>query len=120
MKKRFISFIVVALLLVSAPVTASAATPRTLSVIPRITYSGTTATCAVNVTGCSLTDEIEVVVKLWNGNTCLETWESSGVGFLFFKEYYNDAEKNITYTLTTDLTINGVTEPRISISEKND
>lgn len=116
MTKKIIAAILVLLLLVAIPINAYAATPRTLAVIPRLLFSGTTATCAVTVTGYTSTDEIEIVVKLWNGSRCLKTWTASNTGYVFFSEEYT-VTKGKTYTLTTDVTVNGTTEPRISISE---
>jgi hypothetical protein len=118
MKKRFLSLIAAILLLAIIPFTAYAVTSRTVAIIPRISFSGSTATCSVDITGYSLNDELDVVVKLWKGNTCLDTWYANSTGFLFFKDYYNPVQKGITYNLTVELTVNGTTESSVSTSKK--
>ena len=55
--------LLMALLLFILPVTANAATPRYVNIRPGIDFDGTMATCTVSVTGNSMKDEIEIVVK---------------------------------------------------------
>lgn len=58
--------------------TAHAAT-RAAAVVPRISFNGTTASCTVFVAADRPTDDIEAVIKLWQGSKCIETWEASSI-----------------------------------------
>lgn len=115
MRKQIIAVILSVLLIITIPVTVYATTPRTCSVFPSLSFSSRTATCKVNITGYSSTDNIELIVKLWDGTRCLKTWTDDGIGYILFKETYNVTSGG-EYTLTADITINGSLEPQISIS----
>ena len=71
--------------------TAHAAT-RAAAVVPRISFNGTTASCTVFVAADRPTDDIEAVIKLWQGSKCIET-----------------------YQLTVDVTLEGKVQPRFSV-----
>ena len=116
MRKKIIVAILLLLLIITIPVTVYATTPRSCSVFPSLSFSSRTATCKVNITGYSSSDNIELIVKLWNGTMCLKTWTDDGFGYILFKETYNVTGGG-EYTLTADITINGSPEPQISISE---
>lgn len=105
--------LLMALLLFILPVTANAATPRYVNIRPGIDFNGTTATCTVSVTGNSMKDEIEIVVKLWNGGSCIATWKDSGTGYVNFSKD-KTVIKNNEYKLTADVTINGEVQPKVS------
>lgn len=81
MKKHFFPIMCAFLVLLSS--TAHAAT-RAAAVVPRISFNGTTASCTVFVAADRPTDDIEAVIKLWQGSKCIETWEASSVGDLAF------------------------------------
>ena len=53
--------------------TAHAAT-RAAAVVPRISFNGTTASCTVFVAADRPTDDIEAVIKLWQGSKCTQRW----------------------------------------------
>ena len=74
MKKHFFPIMCAFLVLLSS--TAHAAT-RAAAVVPRISFNGTTASCTVFVAADRPTDDIEAVIKLWQGSKCIETWEAS-------------------------------------------
>ena len=116
MRKRLWALITAIILFVSIPLTAYAAAPRALMISPQLSFNGTTASCSLTVTANSVNDEIEAVIKLWSGSTCLKTWTAEGNGYLFFCEEYN-ATKNKEYTLTATVTINGVEETTASVSK---
>lgn len=113
MKK--IALILAVVLMLSTPLSAHAAEERMLSIYPGISFSGTTAECSLAVTGDYADDEIDVVIKLWRGSTCLRTWYDSGEGYVFWEDTAT-VTKGKTYTLTVDVTINDVTKPRVSTS----
>lgn len=111
--KRIISL--VALLMFIFPISVNAAELRMINIRPGIDFSGTTAHCTASVTGNSMDDDIDIVVKLWQGNSCIDTWEDSGSGYVFLSKY-KTVEKNKEYTLTIDATINGKKQPTASFT----
>lgn len=110
--------LLIALLLLVFPVTANAATPRLVSIKPGIDFNGTTANCTVFVSGNTMNDDIEVVVKLWQGSICIATWKTSGIGYVNLSRS-KTVSKGIEYTLTADVTINGSKQPTASITKKS-
>lgn len=113
MKK--LALLLTIVLIFGLSVTAYAASPKLINVMPEMTFSGTTANCVVAVTGDYATDDIDVVIKLWRGSTCLRTWYASGEGYVFWDDTAT-VSKGKTYTLTVDVTINNTSKPRVSIS----
>ena len=113
MKK--LALLLAVIIILAFPLTAHAAEERMLSIYPSLSFDGTTAECSVVVTGNYATDDLDVVIKLWRGSTCIRTWYASGDGYVFW-EGTATAAKGKTYTLTADVTINNVTKPRVSIS----
>lgn len=109
--------LLMALLLFVLPVTANAATPRLVGIKPGIEFNGTTANCTVSITGDSMKDDIEAVIKLWQGDSCIATWNASGTGYVFFSKS-KTVTKGREYTLTVDATINGVTQATLSYTDK--
>jgi len=110
-----LSLLLAIVLILGLATTAYATSPRQLNIMPEITFSGTTANCAVAVTGNFATDDIDVVIKLWRGSTCIRTWYDSGEGYVFW-DGTATVSKGKTYTLTVDVTINNVSKPRVSVS----
>ena len=90
---------------------------RYSNVHPELKFDGTTAYCTASVTGNSMKDEIDIVVKLWKGNGCIATWKESGVGYVFLSKN-KTVEKNYEYTLTIDAKVNGKTRPTASVTAK--
>ena len=110
-----VALILAIVLVISMPLSVHAAEARILSIYPEISFNGTTAECSLAVIGDYTTDELDVVIKLWRGSTCIKTWSDSGEGYIFW-EGTATAVKGKTYTLTADVTINNVTKPRVSVS----
>lgn len=71
MKKIALSL---ALILFILPITAHAATPRAITIVPSINFVGDTANCSVYVTANSMNDNITAVIKLWDGGNCIGLW----------------------------------------------
>lgn len=114
--KKSLCVMLIILLLMSATLTAYAATPRAATIYPSITFSGTTATCKATIIGSSSSKLIVATIKLWHGSTCLETWTASGYSYVSFSETAN-VVKGETYTLTVAVTEGGVSQPEASCSE---
>lgn len=117
MKRRIVCVLLTILLIASMTTQAFANSPRVLSIIPTLSFDGTTAKCKVTVTCDNVTDRIDVVIKLWRGSTCLATWTDSGVGILVSNNTYS-VMRNREYTLTADVEINDVAQPRFSNTQK--
>lgn len=109
--------LLMALLLFILPITANAATLRLGGIKPGIDFDGTTANCTVSITGDSMKDDIEAVIKLWQGASCIATWNTSGTGYVSFSKS-KTVTKGREYTLTVDATINGVSQATISYTDK--
>lgn len=102
--KRIFVLVVILMLLISLPVYAM--TPRAVSINPTLSFSGTVANCKVQIFGNSSTDDIDATIKLWQGNSCIETWTESSIGYLIFEDT-TSVIKGKTYKLTVDATVNG-------------
>lgn len=115
MKRHFC--ILAAVFLLVLTVTAGAVEMRLATPVPKLTFSGTTATCAVNIRSDSNSDKISATVKLWDGSTCLKTWADSDTGILpFSKTHSKDIQAGKTYQMTVDYTIAGKSYPQLSTS----
>ena len=115
MRKTAISLVVIIVLLL--PITTYAATSRSVGIIPRISFSGTTANCSVIITANNGNDEIEAAIKLWQGSKCVATWSEDGTGNIIFSDTAT-ATKGKTYKLTVDAIVNGVAQQQVSVSAK--
>lgn len=114
MKKRFLMMLSVVAVLFVIPAFAFA--PRTVDIIPRIEFSGSTATCYVTVMGEDPNDEIEAEISLKQGSRTVTTWTEEARGILVFEESVS-ATKGKTYTLYVDATINSVEQPTVTCSK---
>lgn len=115
MKKKTISLFLLLALLFVHPVYAEAASPRVATIWPSIAFDGTTAQCSVSVTADHTSDNITIVVKLWRNNQCIKTWDDSGTGYLIFDKT-TTVTKGYAYTLTADVTLDGVRQPTASVT----
>lgn len=113
MKKRFLIFVFVSVILFVMPVQIASA--RALKPMLNLSFEETTATCLVKVSGNTSSDIIKLEVKLWRGTQCIKTWSSNGKGSLLL-EKSTTVTKGKTYKLTADVTINGVQSPTVSVS----
>lgn len=102
--KRMILFVVILMLLISLPVYALES--RAVSINPTLSFTGTTATCKVQIFGNTSTDDISATIKLWQGNSCIETWTEASTGYLIFNDTAT-VTKGKTYKLTVDAVIDG-------------
>ena len=118
LKRRILVFLIVTLIFASMPIYALANTSRIIVVTPTLSFTGTTANCSLHVTANYLSDEIDAVIKLWDGSTCLKTWTATGTGVLVFSDSY-EVTWNREYTLTADVEINDISRPRVSITKKS-
>lgn len=97
---------------------AHAASPRAILVVPDITFDGTEAACTVRITANSATDRITATMALWQGATLIDSW--SGTGLYTLKlDGTARVEKNKTYTLLIDYSVNGVAQTQATFSKTN-
>ena len=92
------------------------ATSRQISVYPNLSFSDTTATCSVLIRANKANDKISADITLWQGNSCIESWETSDSGTVKF-ESTATVDKGKSYTLQIDFSINDVAQPSVSCSK---
>lgn len=110
MKKRLL--IISLLLAMMLTISAQAVQPRA-SIVPGLTFTGTTANCSVTV--ISNSDQIHVELSLWNGSTKVDSWEASGTTYVSIKETCPVVDGQ-TYTLKVNGSINDVTFDEESVT----
>jgi len=111
-KKRVLalSLVLVMLLGTVAQATGPMRAPRA---VPKLSFTGTTATCLATAYGNARTDRVSMTMKLWNGGVCLKTWTGSGTYRVSLNKP-TTVSSGKTYTLTVDYTVNDVSQPRES------
>lgn len=92
-----------------------AAEERTVMIWPSISFDGTKAICSVTIMADRSTDRIEADIKLWQGDSCVESWTESSFGDLMFTGNTTVA-KGQKYILTVDAKINNLARPTVSTS----
>lgn len=107
MRKLALALAIV-MLMSTLAVSASAASvePRAITIIPGITFDGTTANCEVAIAGNYTTDEMVATIRLYRGNTIIASWRAEGDGHIFFTRT-KEVTKGYTYRLVVSLTVNG-------------
>lgn len=110
MKKRMISLVAVALLLLSVSANASDMSIQSIIARPTLSFSGTTAICSATVTSGTSSDIITLNISLWCGNTRVGYWSTSGSGMVSINKTCTVVKGN-TYELILNSTINGIAQP---------
>ena len=108
LKKRILSLAL--LLALVFTISAQAITVRYSPGCLSLSFKGTTAVCYLSAISSNSDDEIEVVMKLWQGDECIKTWKASSNGSLIL-EKTKTVDKGKTYGLSADVTINGKSYP---------
>lgn len=111
---RKVALFLAIILVISAPLTVSAA-PRMLTINPTLAFDGTTAACDVMVVGNTMSEYIEVTMKLMRGTYTEATWYADGYGYVYMLEY-DTVTKGRTYELVVAVTVNGVAKTPVSVS----
>ena len=114
MMKRI--FLLASILALALSITAHASSPRAVLVLPSLSFSGTTATCTVRINGNVASDTISAAIELRNGNTCVDSWTVSGIGYVYFVETAG-VSVGKEYTLAVDAVVNGKAYPTATISK---
>ena len=112
MKKRVFSLVLLSIMVLS--LTAQAAT-FALSGKPKLTISGTTATCSVEYVSSNADDELRVTLTLWCGESIVDKWTESGYGEVVIEETCKVVKGN-TYDLVMMPVVNGVAQSAVTVS----
>ncbi len=116
MKKRVFCLLVVMTMILAVP--AYAASTRAIMLAPDITFDGTEAECTVRITANNASDKIVATMELWQGTTLVDSWSGNGLWTLKLNGTAN-VQKNKTYTLIVDYSINGVTQTPGTFTKTN-
>lgn len=102
---RKVAALLVIAIIISVSFSVQAATSRTQPAWPEISFSGNTATCAVDIYGNAASDSLRATIKLTHDKTVVATWQATGTGYIYFSETA-PATPGETYNLIVYLTIN--------------
>lgn len=105
MKKKIIAIVLILTMLGAMGMTASAAESRASTIIPTLTFDGTTANCQASITGIGKT--IDATLELWHGDTLVDSWDGTATSRLILSGSCT-VTKGQTYTLKVSGTIGGV------------
>lgn len=94
---------------------SEAAEPRMSSVVPGLSVKVTTAYCSATINGNTTSDYIRATMRLYQGNTLIDTWTDSGYGYLVWSRT-KTITPGYTYYLEVDAVIGGVTFPTSRVS----
>ena len=103
MKKRMLPILIFFVVIVLT-ITVYAAEPKATTVVPTLTFSGTTAQCKVTVTDANC--EVGVTMELWCGSTLVDSWSDEGTSRVTVEGSCR-VTKGKTYTLKTYGTVDG-------------
>ena len=120
MRKRVFSVLIAALLLlvIIAPVHASPIL-RAPGNKPRLIISGATAFCSAIYKGSRQSDFGTITLTLKQGKAVIATWRECGAGSAAISETYA-IQTGKTYELVMSVTVNGVSQPGISVTARSD
>ena len=91
------------------------ATIRDIYATAGLSFENNSANCSVLIIGNNEDDAISAVTKLWQGSSCVTTWEDTAEGVLDVS-HEATAAKGRSYRLTVDFTVNGSSHPTVSAS----
>lgn len=101
--KRTFALLLVMVLLLSTVV--HAVEPRYAVNPPKLSISNSVATCTYSYNATDSTDKISVTLRLYRGQTLVNTWTGSGYGSVYMKKTAN-AVSGATYQLTANVYVN--------------
>lgn len=107
-----------AILALILAIPAYAASTRAIMVAPDITFVGTEAECTVRITANNASDRIVATMELWQGSTFVDSWSGNGQWTLKLNGTA-DVQRNKTYTLVVDYSINGIPQTPATFSKAN-
>lgn len=113
MRMRVIALLLCAAVLCST--TAFAQETRSISSSPELTFDGNTALCEFACS--SLGDTITVTMKLWQGDTLVNSWTQTGTSKISMSKTCEVSRLKM-YTLEVSGTCDGVAFGPISVSKR--
>ena len=96
--------VILCLILMCAP-RAYAAAQRSTSTEPKLTFSGSTATCKYSLS--SMGKKIDITMELWRGSTLIDSWHQTGTSVISLNETCT-VTRGLSYTLKVTGTCGGV------------
>lgn len=115
MKKRVISLILIFVAVCTIPIVASAEKLCWNSNSIGIGFSGGSVICSAVCLGDSTNDELSATMTLYKNNTYVDSWSKTGEGELSFSGEYKNATHGKTYRLTLTWSVNGISQPSVSV-----
>ncbi len=107
--RKFIALMSVLAIVIAMSFPVRAANESGAVVIPGLSFSGTTATCSLEVYAPHATDTISASVVLKRGNSTVKQWTNlTDVGYMDFSDTASVSHGQ-TYTMQVTLSINGIT-----------
>ena len=113
--KKVIAIMLAAVIFVSISITAFAEPLRAQKITPSLSFSGTTANCAVSISGSG--KSMVATMSLWDGSVCIESWPGSGTSLVLISGSCA-VESGKTYTLKVSGTIDGISFSATPVSQK--
>ena len=110
MRKRTSSVFVLLLVCILSSQTIQATVQRASYLRPSLSFSGTTATCSIICRGNSKSDDLDITLTLYQGNSYADSWSDSGKGSVVLSKECQ-VERGKTYRLEVTCFINGVEKP---------
>lgn len=115
MLKRFVSILLIFVLAFS--ISVQAAQMRAITSTPRLTFSGTTATCSVDCKSGNSSDKVSATLTLYQGSTYVESWSDSGKGRVVISESCS-VTKGKDYKLVLSYSVNGKAQSSVTVTRK--
>lgn len=113
MKKRVLLLFCLLSIFLCIPVQAIES--RTALVAPKLSFSGTTACCSLEITEPG--KNINATMKLLENGSVIEIWSENGRGYIGINETAS-AQKGSTYKLIATVSIDGATQPSAWVTKK--
>ena len=111
---RKTALFLVIILVISIPLSVYAE-PRALLIDPTLRFNGNTATCEVTIIGNNTSEHIEVTMDLMCGTYCVNSWSSSGYGYVHMLKTAT-VTTGRPYQLIAKVKVNGVSSTPVSVS----
>lgn len=106
--RKVIAVLSMIAIIISVSIHVKAADEALISAMPKLSFTGTTATCSLKVYANYSTDHIEASVKLMHGSTIIKQWNNlSDYGYMDFSDTATVVSE-YTYTMKVTLKVNGV------------
>ncbi len=106
--RKSIAVMLAFVLMIAVSLHANAASESGEIVVPGLSFSGTTATCSLDVCAANATDSIIASITLKHGNSTIKQWTNlTDTGIMLFSDSATVVHGQ-TYTMHVTLSINGI------------